>query len=307
MNHYRFSIAWPRVLPDGDIANINEAGIAYYNKLINTILEYGIEPVATMYHYDLPQALQRFGGLTNNIIVNHFESYANLLFQRFGDRVKRWITFNEPSVFCLQGYGAGSKPPLVKANGIGEYLCANNVLKSHAAAYRLYKRDFAHQNGKLGITLCTQFYYSDTNRTEDVNRAMNFEVCHVVLQCSVCRYISVNYFQLGWFANPIFSKKGNYPKVMIAQIASNSFSEGRNQSRLPVLSKGWVRTIRGSADFLGLNYYTSRYVEPVKVPTGASPSYYGDTQLKFIIKPEWTRAKSWWLYSVPSGIRDLLG
>lgn len=177
MNHYRFSIAWSRVLPDGDISSVNEAGIEYYNKLINTILEYGIEPVATMYHYDLPQDLQKFGGLTNSIIVHHFEAYANLLFERFGDRVKRWITFNEPSVFCLQGYGEGSSAPLVIANGVGEYLCANNVLKSHAATYRLYKRKFADKfNGKVGITLCSKFYYSETNRTEDVNRALAFEV-----------------------------------------------------------------------------------------------------------------------------------
>lgn len=177
MNHYRFSIAWSRVLPDGDISSVNEAGIDYYNKLIDKTLEYGIEPVATIYHYDLPQNLQKFGGLTNSIIIGYFESYANLLFERFGDRVKKWITFNEPSAFCLQGYGGGSAAPMVEANGIGEYICANNVLKSHAAAYRLYQKRYAARfNGKVGITLCSQFFYSDTNNTEDVNRAMAFEV-----------------------------------------------------------------------------------------------------------------------------------
>lgn len=178
MKHYRFSISWARVLPDGDIANVNEAGIAYYNKLINKIVEYGIEPVATMYHYDLPQELQKFGGLANSVFVGYFESYANLLYQRFGDRVKRWITFNEPTVFCLKGYGMATAPPMVAANGTGEYLCANNVLKAHAAAYRLYKKRYADQfNGKVGITLTSWYYYSDTNNTEDVNKAMAFEVC----------------------------------------------------------------------------------------------------------------------------------
>lgn len=177
MNQYRFSIAWSRVLPDGDISSVNEAGIAYYNKVINKVLEYGIEPVVTMYHYDLPQALQKFGGLTNSIIISYFESYANLLFDRFGDRVKIWITFNEPSAFCLQGYGSGSAAPMVEANGIGEYLCGNNVLKSHAVAYRLYEKRYAGRfNGKVGITLNTLFCYSDTNNTDDVNRAMAFEV-----------------------------------------------------------------------------------------------------------------------------------
>lgn len=87
MNFYRFSIGWARVLPDGDVSTVNEAGIAYYNKLIDRLLENGIEPMVTMYHYDLPQALQRFGGLTNSLFVGYFEAYADLLFNRFGDRV----------------------------------------------------------------------------------------------------------------------------------------------------------------------------------------------------------------------------
>lgn len=177
MNFYRFSISWARVLPDGDIANVNEAGIAYYDKLINKILEYDIEPVATMYHYDLPHELQKFGGLANSIFISYFESYANLLFQRFGDRVKTWITFNEPTVFCLKGYGLATAPPMVAASGVGEYLCADNVIKAHAVAYRLYKRKYADEyKGKVGITLTSWYYYSDTNNTEDINRAMDFEV-----------------------------------------------------------------------------------------------------------------------------------
>lgn len=177
MNHYRFSIAWSRVLPDGDISSVNEAGIAYYNELINKVLAYGIEPMVTMYHYDLPQALQKFGGLTNNIFIAYFESYANLLFDRFGDRVKTWITFNEPSDFCVDGYGTGVVAPMVVANGVGEYLCGSNVLKAHAAAYRLYKKRYGERfNGKIGITLSSRFYYSETNNTDDVNRAMNFMV-----------------------------------------------------------------------------------------------------------------------------------
>lgn len=179
MNHYRFSIAWSRVLPNGDIANVNEAGIEYYNKLIDTILNYGIIPMATMYHFDLPEALQKFGGLTNSVIVDYFEAYANLLYERFGDRVKTWITFNEPMVFCFQGYGNAFDPPNVEANGVGEYMCAHNVLKSHAVAYRLYKKRYAEQNGKVGITLSTQFYYSDiNNNTEDISTAMAFDVCN---------------------------------------------------------------------------------------------------------------------------------
>lgn len=177
MNHYRFSISWSRVLPDGDISSVNEAGIAYYNKLINRILENGMQPMVTMYHYDLPQELQKFGGLTNSIFIGYFESYANLLFDRFGDRVKTWITFNEPSHICLDGYGAGAVAPMVVANGVGEYLCGSNVLKAHATVYHLYKKRYAEWfHGKVGITLSSRFFYSETNNTDDVNRAMQFNV-----------------------------------------------------------------------------------------------------------------------------------
>lgn len=93
---------------------------------------------------------------------------------------------------------------------------------------------------------------------------------------------------------------------MITQIASNSIREGRSWSRLPVLSEKWIETIRGTADFLGLNYYTSRYVEPLEEPIGQNPSIWRDVMLNFTVLPEWKQAKSKWLYSVPSGIGDIL-
>lgn len=87
MDFYRFSISWSRILPNGDLSSVNAAGIAYYNRLINKLLENGIQPMATMYHYDLPYPLARFGGLTNSIMIDHFVDYADLLFSLFGDRV----------------------------------------------------------------------------------------------------------------------------------------------------------------------------------------------------------------------------
>lgn len=198
MNFYRFSISWARVLPDGDIANVNEAGIAYYDKLIDKILEYDIEPVATMYHYDLPHELQKFGGLANSIFISYFESYANLLFKRFGDRVKTWITFNEPTVFCLKGFGLATAPPMVAASGVGEYLCADNVIKAHAVAYHLYKRKYADEyKGKVGITLTSWYYYSDTNNTEDINRAMDFEV-PLWITCTIGQIQKQSHFSNSW-------------------------------------------------------------------------------------------------------------
>lgn len=180
MNFYRFSIAWSRVLPTGDVSNINEKGIEYYNNLINKLLELDLKPMVTMYHYDLPQKLQTFGGLTNSIIISYFEAYANLLFERFGDRVKYWITFNEPSDFCLDGYGSGYQAPAMDFSGVAEYLCGSNVLKAHAVAYRLYKNTFYDRfKGEIGITLSSRFFYSDKNDTNSVDRAMQFSVCRL--------------------------------------------------------------------------------------------------------------------------------
>lgn len=93
---------------------------------------------------------------------------------------------------------------------------------------------------------------------------------------------------------------------MTAQIASNSIREGRDWSRLPALSEQWIATMRGSADFLGLNYYTSRYVEVLEEPSGPNPSHERDSKLKSTVNPEWKRAKSAWLYAVPSGLGDIL-
>lgn len=88
MDFYRFSISWSRILPNGDLSSINGAGIKYYNNLIDKLLESGIEPMVTMYHYDLPLALAKFGGLTNPILIEYFVEYADLLFSLFGDRVR---------------------------------------------------------------------------------------------------------------------------------------------------------------------------------------------------------------------------
>lgn len=173
MNFYRFSISWTRVLPNGDISNINEAGLAYYEKLINACLENGIEPMVTMYHYDLPQAFASSGGLTNSPFIGHFEAYANLLFERFGKQVKYWITFNEALIFCLSSYGGGNSL-IITENGVDEYLCSTNMLKSHAVVYRLYEKRFKPQfGGKIGISLNADFFYGDES---DSDRALQFKV-----------------------------------------------------------------------------------------------------------------------------------
>lgn len=111
---------------------------------------------------------------------------------------------------------------------------------------------------------------------------------------------------MGWFANPIFSRDGGYPAVMREQIDSNSICEGRNHSRLPTFSKWWIDQIRGSADFMGLNYYTSRYVERSNPSNCTNPSNKQDVMLELTVNPKWKFGNIFFLYSVPAGLGDLL-
>ncbi len=109
--NFRFSIAWPRVMPDGTKVSLNQAGIDFYNRVIDFCLECGIEPWVTVYHWDLPHALEIQGGWTNREVLNWFSDYVTVCAQNFGDRVKHWMVMNEPSVFVGAGYFLGLHAP----------------------------------------------------------------------------------------------------------------------------------------------------------------------------------------------------
>lgn len=138
VDFYRFSLSWSRILPKGYSYKVNKAGIAYYNKLIDGLIENGIEPMVTLYHWDLPKDFQDLGGWPNELIADYFEDYAKVAFDYFGDRVKYWITFNEPYNVCYQGYGDTKKAPALNMTGFADYLCTHTVLKAHARVYHLY-------------------------------------------------------------------------------------------------------------------------------------------------------------------------
>lgn len=155
---YRFSISWSRILTDGKIGSRNQLGIDYYNRLINALLANNIEPVVTMSHWDMPQPLADEGGLMSPAIVDYFGDYADLLYAEFGDRVKEWITFNEPYIHCSLGYAQGEEPPMFNNLGTGDYHCAHYTLLSHARAYHIYRdKYYESQRGRVGITLNINF------------------------------------------------------------------------------------------------------------------------------------------------------
>jgi beta-glucosidase/6-phospho-beta-glucosidase/beta-galactosidase len=280
LDFYRFSIAWTRILPNGELSSKNQKGIEYYHKLIDALLENDIVPFITMYHWDLPQPLQDQGGWENRMIVDKFKIYAEILFDEYGSKVKNWITFNEPSVYCIEGYGIGTMAPLLSDPGVGEYKCVHHTLLAHADAYHMYKEKFGDQ-GQIGITLNTGFVFSADGRDADFVRDKSMQ------------------FSLGWYMHPLM--KGNYPQVMIDEIARFSAEENRVQSRLPAFTAAEIERIKGSTDFMGLNYYSS-YLASV----AENPSDHKDNGLTGGVHACWKRAKSTWLYSVPQGIRGLL-
>lgn len=159
MQTYRLSVAWARILPTGRINNINAAGVQYYKNLLKELKDNDIEPMVTLYHWDLPQVLQdQLGGWLNESITDLFADYAKVCFKLFGDDVKWWVTINEPKQVCHSGYGAGVWPPNIASYGIGEYVCAKNVLLAHAKAYRIYDKQFrAKQKGIIKDILIVKY------------------------------------------------------------------------------------------------------------------------------------------------------
>ena len=174
---YRFSLSWARLLPTGYVTDgFNQAGIDYYNKLINGCIERGILPFVTLYHWDLPSDLQnQFGGWTSTEIVPAFAQYAKFCFEQFGDRVKNWITLNEPNVFVDQGYELGIMAPGVKGK---KWLARHHTILAHAAAYKVYDSNFRpSQKGQIGITLNSDWSEPENSEHESgANMYMDFEL-----------------------------------------------------------------------------------------------------------------------------------
>uniref|UniRef100_A0A0E0Q1R8 Beta-glucosidase n=2 Tax=Oryza rufipogon TaxID=4529 RepID=A0A0E0Q1R8_ORYRU len=191
MDAYRFSISWSRIFPNGT-GEPNEEGLSYYNSLIDALLDKGIEPYVTLFHWDLPQALEdRYGGWLNSEIIEDFVQYAFTCFKEFGDRVKHWITFNEPYNFAIDGYDLGIQAPgrcsilshvfcREGKSSTEPYIVAHNILLAHAGAFRAYEQHFKHeQGGLIGIALNSRWYEPFSNADEDTEaaaRAMDFEL-----------------------------------------------------------------------------------------------------------------------------------
>eukprot|EP00897_Mesotaenium_endlicherianum_P011047 jgi/Mesen1/9971/ME000072S09382 len=295
---YRFSISWPRLFPDGR-GKLNPEGVAYYNRLIDCLLERGIQPYVTLYHWDLPQALhQQFGGWLDPQIVQCFEEYADTCFSAFGDRVKHWITFNEPLTFASCGYGHGVHAPgrgsdASRCEDGGDsstepYTVGHHILLSHAAAVDVYRRKYRdQQGGVVGITVDSDWSEPISEDPADVAAAQ--------------RRME---FQLGWMLDPLYT--GDYPPIMRDHVGS----------RLPPFTREQAALLRGSTDFVGLNHYTSRWVaHDAAAAAGAAAGkkasgMFADQCASCTVVRDGVqigpRAASEWLYVVPWGLKKAL-
>ncbi|GAB4829876.1 glycosyl hydrolase 1 [Ancistrocladus abbreviatus] len=244
LDAYRFSISWPRLIPNGS-GPVNPKGLDYYNNLINELVDHGIQPHVTLLHADLPQALEdEYGGFLNRRIVNDFAAYADVCFREFGDRVLHWTTVNEGNVFVLGGYDIGQTPPQRCSTPFGfnchkgdsttePYIAAHNMLLAHATVVRLYKNRYqAKQNGYIGLNLLAFSAVPLTNATEDLIASRRF-----------------NDFFMGWFMDPLTD--GDYPEIMKRNAGK----------RIPAFQNYESKLVKGSFDFIAINHYTTAFVK----------------------------------------------
>jgi len=280
LKSYRFSIAWSRILPTGTRESFNQAGIDFYNHLIDTLLENDIIPMVTLFHWDTPQALEdRFGGWLDRRTADVFAAdFARIAFAHFGDRVKHWITLNEPWTVAVLGYNSGAHAPGRKQKPSTEpYIVAHHFLLAHAQATHIYRTEFPPtQQGVIGIANNCDFRYP---LTEDI-------ACKEAAERSML-------FHFGWFTDPLFF--GDYPAAM----------RDRLGDRLPRFTKAERELLlSANTDFLGLNYYTSSLVS-VPEKEADSGDYWADMHATFHDKSEWRKTDMGWNV-VPDGLRELL-
>ncbi|TME30240.1 MAG: glycosyl hydrolase family protein, partial [Chloroflexi bacterium] len=224
-NAYRLSISWPRVVPTGSGA-VNEAGLAFYDRLVDELLRNGIRPFVTLYHWDLPQALQERGGWSSRETVAAFGRYADVVARRLGDRVRDWMTLNEPEVVAFAGHWVGVHAPGIRdfATAVG---VSHHLLLAHRAAADAIRA--ADPDARVGIALNLSPCDPASDTPADADAAARMD-----------GYLN------RWFLDPLFGR--GYPKDML-ELYRPYFDRG-----------GELDGYDGALDFLGVNYYARRVV-----------------------------------------------
>jgi beta-glucosidase len=269
---YRFSIAWPRVLPMGR-GKVNQKGLDFYSKLVDGLLKANITPFITLFHWDLPQKLEDEGGWAVRSTTDAFVEYTDVITRAIGDRVKNWITHNEPSVVAWLGYGTGVHAPGLKDYSLS-VRAAHHLLLSHGQVVPVIRQN--SPNAEVGITLNINWSTPASNSRADLDavRAGDGE-------------------GFRWFADPVYGR--GYPSDIIADYTKMGvFSNG-----LDFVQEGDMEVIATPTDFIGLNYYSRHVVR--------ANSSENDPQIIFANPntPEHWTEMGWENY--PEGLTGVLG
>jgi beta-glucosidase len=227
VNAYRFSVGWPRILPSGT-GPVNGKGLDFYDRLVERLLERGIEPVLTTYHWDLPQALQDRGGWGEPWIVEAYADFVEVLGRRFGDRVRAWVTVNEPHVFSFFGHARGLHAPGLRDWDLALRVSDHAVAGHRAADARL--RNLVREP-EIGVALDLNLVVPASDRPEDVEAALRHRA-----------------IRQDWFLDPLFGR--GYPERALAA--------HRDAGHLPELEG--TPEPGAPLDFVGVNYYTREVV-----------------------------------------------
>ena len=264
---YRFSIAWSRILPTGR-SRVNPAGLDFYERLVDALLTAKIEPFVTLFHWDLPQALQDdFGGWTGRDTAMAFADYADIVSSRLGDRVKNWITLNEPQVVAQAGYEQGRHAPGI-SNPRLAWQVSHHLLLGHGLSVPVIRAN--SKDAQIGITLNLIPIHSATDSDRD-----QF-VAHIE-DGKTNR----------WYIEPIF--RGSYPSDIVELLEQNNLA--------PQVVNGDAAILAVPVDFLGVNNYT-RHI--VRQRPGATPGTVEHTRTQHA---EYTEM-GWEVY--PAGLREVL-
>ncbi|UCI30249.1 GH1 family beta-glucosidase [Mesorhizobium sp. B4-1-4] len=220
---YRFSFAWTRLLPEGR-GDANAKGIAFYDRLVDDLLEAGVEPYATLYHWDLPQALQDRGGWYSRETATAFADYAGLAARSFGDRVKKWTTLNEPWTFCWSGHATGEDAPGLRDGVKGGVTASHHALLGHGLAVPVIRAEVA--DASIGIVFDLNVAEAATDDPRDLAATRRFDGA-----------------QNRWFLDAVF--KGTYPQDMLELYGD----------LLPPIDARDNQIIAAPVDYLGINIY----------------------------------------------------
>lgn len=234
---YRFSISWPRLLPEGS-GKVNEAGARFYSDLIDVLLENGIEPYVTLFHWDLPYVLYRRGGWMNPEIVEWFGAYARLVAERFTDRVKHIFTLNEPQCFVGLGFLTGVHAPGLKCPLRDTFEMAHNVLKAHGRAVQML-RQYGKQRLSIGYAPTCSATYPETDSPEDIEAARRVMFA---LPDDLYNWT----WNVSWWSDPVLL--GHYPQEGLERFAPY----------LPQITEEDMRLISEPIDVYAQNLYNGK-------------------------------------------------